>query len=131
MCYDHMAGVLGVTVADGLIDKGYIVADDTDFTATPTGEAFFADLGIDLAALRDTRRHFARRCLDWSERRPHVGGALGAGLADVFLQKRLDCPANRLAQGHRDRDRRTRTDGSLWLELGASHRCLGKYALKF
>ncbi len=86
MCYDHMAGVLGVTVADGLIDKGYIVADDTDFTATPTGEAFFADLGIDLAALRDTRRHFARRCLDWSERRPHVGGALGAGLADVFLK---------------------------------------------
>ncbi len=86
MCYDHMAGVLGVTVADALTDKGYIIADDTDFTATPAGEAFFADLGLDLAALRTTRRHFARRCLDWSERRSHVGGALGAGLADAFLK---------------------------------------------
>ena len=84
MCYDHLAGVLGVALAAGHKAKGYIDEGETDFTPTRDGEAFFAGLGIDLEALGGTRRHLARRCLDWSERRPHVGGALGAALADVF-----------------------------------------------
>jgi len=87
MCYDHLAGVLGVAVADALKSRGYITEDDKDFLPTDAGLGFFADLGIDFEDLRTKRRHLARRCLDWSERRPHVGGALGAAIADSFLGK--------------------------------------------
>lgn len=87
MCYDHLAGVLGVAVADALKDRSYVTEDDKDFHATDAGIGFFADLGIDFDGLKNKRRHLARRCLDWSERRPHVGGALGAALADSFLEK--------------------------------------------
>lgn len=87
MCYDHLAGVLGVAVADALLQNGYVEERENDFETTAGGERFFTSLGIDLAALRDKRRHFARRCLDWSERRPHVGGALGAALAEAFLRE--------------------------------------------
>lgn len=87
MCYDHLAGVLGVAVADALKDRGYVTEDDKDFHATDAGVGFFAEIGIDFEGLKEKRRHLARRCLDWSERRPHVGGALGAALADSFLQK--------------------------------------------
>lgn len=86
MCYDHLAGVLGVAVADALKERGYITEDDKDFHPTDAGFGFFADLGIDFEGLKGKRRHLARRCLDWSERRPHVGGALGAALADTFLE---------------------------------------------
>ena len=86
MCYDHLAGVLGVAVADGLRNSGYVSEDEHDFLPTPEGIAFFSGLGIDLDAIRGKRRHLARRCLDWSERRPHVGGALGAALADQFIK---------------------------------------------
>jgi len=84
MCYDHLAGVLGVAVADALKDRGYLSEDEDDFLPTEAGVGFFASLGIDLKELKEKRRHLARRCLDWSERRPHVGGALGAALADQF-----------------------------------------------
>ncbi|WNJ99635.1 winged helix-turn-helix domain-containing protein [Thalassospiraceae bacterium LMO-JJ14] len=87
MCYDHLAGVLGVAVADALKARGYVTEDDKDFHATATGVGFFAEIGIDFEGLKEKRRHLARRCLDWSERRPHVGGALGAALADSFMQK--------------------------------------------
>lgn len=85
MCYDHLAGVLGVAVADALKARGYMTEDDKDFHPTDAGFGFFADLGIDFEVLRGKRRHLARRCLDWSERRPHVGGALGAALAETFI----------------------------------------------
>ncbi len=87
MCYDHLAGVLGVALADALKKEGFVTEDDHDFFPTGAGAAFFSSLGIDLEQLKEKRRHFARRCLDWSERRPHVGGALGAALADTFIEK--------------------------------------------
>lgn len=86
MCYDHLAGVLGVALADALRKQGFVTEDDHDFHPTDAGAAFFSSLGIDLEQLKEKRRHFARRCLDWSERRPHVGGALGAALADTFIE---------------------------------------------
>lgn len=86
MCYDHLAGVLGVAVADALKEKGLVREDAQDFVPTDDGVAFFGGLGIDLDGLKGQRRHFARRCLDWSERRPHVGGALGAAIAQRFLE---------------------------------------------
>lgn len=87
MCYDHLAGVLGVTLVDAMMAQGYLEEGDEDFTPTETGIKFYDDLGIDVDQLRGTRRHLARRCLDWSERRPHLGGALGAALADQFLDR--------------------------------------------
>jgi DNA-binding transcriptional ArsR family regulator len=80
-CYDHLAGRLGVAVTRSLVTRRMLVAGDADFRVTRKGEAFFAQLGLDLGPLRASRRVFARRCLDWSERRPHLAGSLGAALA--------------------------------------------------
>ena len=87
LCYDHLAGALGVAVADSLIGRSALAPEGRDFRVTPSGEELLASLEIDLAALRNSRRVFARQCLDWSERRPHVGGALGAAVAERFLKR--------------------------------------------
>ena len=87
LCYDHLAGGLGVAVTDALLARAALIPQGRDFRVTPTGEALLAELGVDLAAVRAKRRVFARQCLDWSERRPHLGGALGAALAERFLKQ--------------------------------------------
>jgi len=87
-CYDHLAGRLGVALTDSLLQRRYLRRDDNDFRLGPKGRAFLEGLGIDVAAAEGERRHFARCCLDWSERRPHLGGALGAALADHLLRSR-------------------------------------------
>jgi DNA-binding transcriptional ArsR family regulator len=79
-CYDHLAGRLGVALHDGLVEHGLLALADGQPQITPAGEAFCAAIGIDIAALRRSRRPLCRHCLDWSERRPHLGGALGAAL---------------------------------------------------
>lgn len=81
-CYDHLAGQLGVRLIRSMGDKGYVEAADPNFDLTRTGEAFLRDLGVEVEAARRKRRAFARQCLDWSEREPHLGGALGAAIAD-------------------------------------------------
>jgi DNA-binding transcriptional ArsR family regulator len=87
-CYDHLAGRLGVALADRLIAAGYLAPEDEqDFRVTKGGEKFLGGLGIDLDVVRRQRRAFARQCIDWSERRPHVAGALGAALADRFFER--------------------------------------------
>ncbi len=78
-CYDHLAGRLGVALTDALIARGQLAGS---FELTPEGTAFLEELGLPVARLRVQRRALTRRCLDWSERRPHVGGALGAALAE-------------------------------------------------
>jgi DNA-binding transcriptional ArsR family regulator len=87
ICYDHLAGAAGVQVTDGLLNKGFLAALGRDFRVTDGGAAFFAEMGVDLQALARTRRVFARQCLDWSERRPHLGGALGAAVCARFLSE--------------------------------------------
>ena len=87
ICYDHLAGAIGVQVTDGLMQKGYLDSLGRDYRMTDGGSAFFDAFGVDLAALARTRRVFARQCLDWSERRPHLGGALGAALCAGFIEK--------------------------------------------
>ncbi|SPF39450.1 Transcriptional regulator, ArsR family [Candidatus Sulfopaludibacter sp. SbA4] len=84
-CYDHMAGTLGVSLHDRFEALGWL--SDT-YDLTPKGTKGFAALGIDLEATRALRRRFACACLDWSERRPHVGGALGAALLKVALKRK-------------------------------------------
>jgi hypothetical protein len=81
-CFDHLAGRLGVRIAEGLVDRGHIELSDEAGAITKAGIAFFDDFGVDLSAgSRSGKRRFCRPCLDWSERRPHVGGTLGAALA--------------------------------------------------
>jgi DNA-binding transcriptional ArsR family regulator len=85
-CYDHIAGTLGVSLHDRFRELGWLVGDA--YELTPAGTKAFAALGIDLEATHALRRRFAYACLDWSERRPHVGGALAAALLTVALKRR-------------------------------------------
>ncbi|HEX2281001.1 MAG TPA: helix-turn-helix domain-containing protein [Thermomicrobiales bacterium] len=86
MCYDHMAGELGIGVTDGLIRSGALIESGDDFQLTPAGARQLTDFGIDVAATRQKKRHFARTCIDWSERRPHLAGALGAAIAHRIFE---------------------------------------------
>ena len=83
-CYDHLAGRLGVALADALAAGGYVELERDAGLVTDAGIALFARLGIDVAALSARRgqrlRVLCRPCLDWSERRPHIGGSVGAAL---------------------------------------------------
>jgi DNA-binding transcriptional ArsR family regulator len=80
-CYDHLAGRLGVALADALAARDCLMLSEDGGVVTPAGEAFFLRFGIDLAEKSGSRRPFCRPCLDWSERRTHLAGALGAALA--------------------------------------------------
>lgn len=87
-CYDHLAGRLGVALADGLVQKRVLRRTDDDFTLVRrgSGEALLNSWGIDVPSLESSRRPMVRTCIDWTERRPHVAGALGAALVDRFLE---------------------------------------------
>lgn len=80
ICYDHLAGRLSVALTDFLTAREYILISDDAAEITPAGARFLAEFGIDLAALSSSRRPFCRLCLDWTERRPHIAGALGTAL---------------------------------------------------
>jgi DNA-binding transcriptional ArsR family regulator len=77
-CYDHLAGRLGVAIADALVQRRLIALDDEAAELTTRGRKFFDGLGIDLAAIGRKRRCFCRVCVDLTERRPHIAGAVGA-----------------------------------------------------
>jgi hypothetical protein len=88
-CYDHLAGELAVQLATAFEERGLITADgEKDFALTRQGESFLADWGIDTEALRRSRRTFARRCLDWTQRRDHLAGALGAAIYQKLVNLR-------------------------------------------
>jgi DNA-binding transcriptional ArsR family regulator len=87
-CYDHLAGVAGVALADALVERGVVESADRAFAITVAGERTLAGFGLDVAAIHAARRATARACLDWSERRPHVAGALGAALLEELLRRR-------------------------------------------
>ena len=80
-CYDHLAGKLGVALADSMMSRDLIVLSDDGGLITDAGGHFLSDLGVELQT-KKVRRTLCRPCLDWSERRWHVGGAVGAALAD-------------------------------------------------
>jgi hypothetical protein len=81
ICYDHLAGRLSVDLADFFAEQQYIIFDDEAAEVTPDGIRFLTDFGIDLA-VGAKRRHLCRSCLDWTERRSHIGGAVGAAIAN-------------------------------------------------
>ncbi len=85
-CYDHLAGRLGVAIADALVDHWVMQIEGDGYRLTPAGDAWLTAFGLDIAAARRTRRAFARSCLDWTERRPHLAGALGSALLARLLE---------------------------------------------
>jgi DNA-binding transcriptional ArsR family regulator len=98
-CYDHMAGETAVTLHDRLQGLGWLqcaAGDEGAYDLTREGVAGMKRLGVDCDALHSLRRRFAYACLDWSERSPHVGGALGAALLTLALRQRW---VRRNAQG--------------------------------
>ena len=80
-CYDHVAGKLGVGITDALCALGHVTLSDDGGELNESGVVFFKDFGVDLVAARTRRRIFCRPCWDWTERRPHLGGSVGAALA--------------------------------------------------
>jgi DNA-binding transcriptional ArsR family regulator len=90
-CYDHIAGSLGVALHDRLTAMRWLTAErraNAAYDLTVAGARFLKAHGIDVDAARSQRRRFAFACIDWSERRPHLGGALGAALMGTGLAKR-------------------------------------------
>jgi DNA-binding transcriptional ArsR family regulator len=86
LCYDHLAGRLGMQITEALLARRLLKKSGREFVATRKGERHLAIFGIDLAALRRSRRRFACACLDWSERKDHIDGALGSALAARMLE---------------------------------------------
>lgn len=88
-CYDHMAGTLAVRLHDRMIEAGWLEdVEGRGYRLSESGEVLLAGLGIDVQAIAAQRRRFACPCLDWSMRRPHLGGALGAALLQVAIKRR-------------------------------------------
>jgi DNA-binding transcriptional ArsR family regulator len=85
ICYDHLAGRLSVHLTDFFTANEYIVLGDEAAEITPPGTRFLTNFGVNLSALSSTRRHFCRLCIDWTERRPHIAGALGAALTKRYF----------------------------------------------
>jgi hypothetical protein len=88
ICYDHLAGRFSVDLTDAFVARGYVVLDDEAAEITTSGSRFFTEFGIELPALRAARRHYCRLCLDWTERRPHIAGAVGAAITKRYFDLR-------------------------------------------
>lgn len=84
VCYDHLAGDLAVAMLEHMVARGFVLEADERLMLTPTGQVFMEALGLDVAALTRSRRPLCKGCLDWSVRRTHLAGALGAALLDRF-----------------------------------------------
>ncbi len=85
MCYEHLAGRLGVALTGSFQKMGWLVLEGIDFRVTDQGRQKFERFGIDWTSFSRARRRLARRCIDWTERFPHVGGALGASVAGRLM----------------------------------------------
>ena len=86
-CYDHLAGEMAVRVCEAMLKARWLSQQGNDFRVTGLGEKELAALDVDLPAARQSRRVFARACVDLTQRRPHVGGALGAALLDLYVSR--------------------------------------------
>ncbi|MBV8790746.1 MAG: helix-turn-helix transcriptional regulator [Pseudolabrys sp.] len=84
-CYDHLAGRLGVAIADALVAKRYVALSEEGGVLTRAGTRFLTEFGLDLVQPKPSKRVFCRACLDWSERRYHIAGHVGAALCDRLI----------------------------------------------
>jgi DNA-binding transcriptional ArsR family regulator len=88
MCYDHLAGAVGVCVTEALIARGLLDEEDGTYRMGASGAAEFVRFGIDLGRLERRTRPLLRPCMDWSERRYHLAGSLGAALTAAYAERR-------------------------------------------
>lgn len=86
-CYDHLAGRLGVEITEALVRQGALQTKEKDFQLSSEGIELLQERGLDLVPVLKQRRAFARRCQDWTERRDHLGGALGAAICQLWLNQ--------------------------------------------
>lgn len=86
VCYNHLAGELGVHLFDGLLARGVLMENDDDVELTGTGHKFVEEFGIALPPLTASRRPLCKSCLDWSSRRTHLAGSLGTAFLDRFYE---------------------------------------------
>jgi DNA-binding transcriptional ArsR family regulator len=86
-CYDHLAGRVAIQIVTSLLENNFVTIDSKAFVVTRKGAQCFSRLSIDIESLAHSRRKFAPLCLDWSERKDHIGGALGAALATKMLDE--------------------------------------------
>jgi DNA-binding transcriptional ArsR family regulator len=86
-CYDHLAGTLGVAVLDAMRRKRWLAPADGGYRLSRSGRLALEAAGVDVAGAAGRRRSFARPCIDWTERRPHLAGALGAALTATLLDR--------------------------------------------
>ncbi len=87
LCYDHLAGGLGVAVSDALIARGWLALGEAGYAVRPAGRRGLLALDVDVSSLARGTRPLLRTCLDWTERREHLGGALGAAIAGQLLER--------------------------------------------
>jgi DNA-binding transcriptional ArsR family regulator len=85
-CYDHLAGKVGVAITDKLLSKKIIEVKSNDFIIPKRGVKWFEELEIPIGVLQHGKRALARKCIDWSERRPHIAGAVGAAFASRLFE---------------------------------------------
>jgi DNA-binding transcriptional ArsR family regulator len=88
MCYDHLAGAVGVSVTEALLGHGLLREQDGGYLLGPQGAAEFGQFGIEMDRLDRRTRPLLRPCEDWSERRFHLAGSLGAALTATMLERR-------------------------------------------
>lgn len=86
-CYDHLAGTLSIQIVNSLVEQKIIHWNKNHFVVNNFGRLWFKELGIDIDYLKGKKRSFANKCLDWTERKHHIGGALGAAILEKFLEK--------------------------------------------
>ncbi|WP_440122308.1 transcriptional regulator [Tenacibaculum sp. Ill] len=86
-CYDHLAGSLGVKITTALLAHKIITISDKNYIVTQYGEEWFNEVGVNINTIQQKKRSFAHQCLDWSERKHHIAGALGASLLEAMIKK--------------------------------------------
>ena len=88
VCYDHLAGAQAVAMLDRFVADAIVLRDDEHIHLGPAGPSFFAAVGIDTSSLGSSRRPMCRACLDWSVRRSHLAGSLGAAILDKIVAEK-------------------------------------------
>ncbi len=115
-CYDHLAGELGVAISRILVDRGALTLEQDNFYLPEEEHAIYREIGIDLTEVRSKRRQLCPRCVDWTEKLPHVAGALGAAIAEKMVERKF------IVRSRHDRSVRITKEGSSFLigRLGLS-----------
>lgn len=86
-CYDHLAGKFGVELTNALVNKKILLLKDKTYLVSTAGRKWFNNIGINVEEVQSLKRKFAFACLDWSERKPHLGGALGAAVLELLINE--------------------------------------------